>query len=73
MSFDKILTLQQILIAENNFIAKYSEKTLIENAGRKIGEFLFKNFKGKNFFFICGTGNNGKDGKIAANYLIKKK
>ena len=35
MSFDRILTLQQILASENNFIAKNSEKILIENARKK--------------------------------------
>ena len=35
MSFDRILTLQQILASENNFIAKNSEKILIENTGKK--------------------------------------
>ena len=73
MSFERILTLQQILASENNFIAKYSEKILIENAGNKIGKYLYKHFKGKKFFFICGHGNNGIDGKIASNFLKKKK
>ena len=73
MSFERILTLQQILASENNFIAKNSEKILIENAGKKIGEYLYKNFKGKNFFFICGDGNNGIDGKIASKFLKRKK
>ena len=40
MSFDKILTLQQILDSENNFIINNSEKILIDNAGKKVGEFL---------------------------------
>ena len=35
MSFDKILTLQQILESENNFIAKNSEKILIEQCWQK--------------------------------------
>ena len=73
MSFDKILTLQQILDSENNFIVKNSEKILIDNAGKKVGEFLFKNYKDKRFCFICGSGNNGKDGKIASMHLTKKK
>ena len=73
MSFDKILTLQQILESENNFIAKNSEKILIEEAGRRIGEFLSKNYKNKKFCFLCGPGNNGKDGKIASNFLSKEK
>ena len=35
MSFDKILTLQQILESENNFIAK-NLKILIEEAGEEL-------------------------------------
>ena len=73
MSFERILTLQQILASENNFIAKNSEKILIEYAGNKIGKYLYKHFRGKNFLFICGDGNNGMDGKIASNFLKKKK
>ena len=46
-------------------------KTLIETAGKKIGEFLLKNFNNKKILFICGTGNNGKDGKLASNFLNK--
>ena len=49
MSFERILTLQQILASENNFIAKNSEKILIEYAGNKIGKYLYKHFRGKNF------------------------
>ena len=71
MSFDRILTLQQILKSENNFIAKKSEKILIEHAGKKVGEFLLKNFRGKKILFISGTGNNGEDGKLASIYLNK--
>ena len=44
MSFYRVLTLQQILKSENNFIAKKSEKILIEHTGKKVGEFLLKKF-----------------------------
>ena len=71
MSFYRVLTLQQILKSENNFIAKKSEKILIEHAGKKVGEFLLKNFRGKKILFISGTGNNGEDGKLASIYLNK--
>ena len=73
MSFNKILTLQQILKAENNFIAKKSHEELINFAGQKVGSFLYKNFKHKKILFICGFGNNGMDGIIAARYLKDKK
>ena len=38
---------------------------------KKLVNFFLKIIKIKNFF-ICGTGNNGKDGKIASIYLKKK-
>ena len=44
MSFERILTLQQILASENNFIAKNSEKILIEYAGNKIGKISLQAF-----------------------------
>ena len=73
MSSNKILTLQQILKAENNFIAKKSHEELINFAGKKVGNFLYKNFKHKKILFICGFGNNGMDGIIAASFLKDKK
>ena len=73
MSLNKILTLQQVLKAENNFIVKNSHKKLIYFAGTEIGKFLYKNFKQQKILFICGAGNNGMDGVIAAQYLKKKK
>ena len=54
MSFDKILTLQQILESENNFIAKNSEKILIEEAGKKLENSYRRIIKIKNFVF-CGS------------------
>mgnify|MGYP001490239476 CR=1 FL=1 len=73
MSSKKVLTLQQILKAENNFIVKKSHKELINFAGKKVGKFLYKNFRQKKILFICGVGNNGMDGIIAAQYLKNKK
>ena len=73
MTSKKILTLQQILKAENNFIVKNSHKELINFAGKEVGKFLCKKFKKQKILFICGAGNNGMDGVIAAQYLKEKK
>jgi hydroxyethylthiazole kinase-like uncharacterized protein yjeF len=46
---------------------------LMENAGKGVAEFIrntVKNTK-KNILILCGTGNNGGDGFVAARYLTQ--
>jgi NAD(P)H-hydrate epimerase len=46
---------------------------LMENAGKSVAEFIrntVKNTK-KNILILCGTGNNGGDGFVAARYLTQ--
>jgi NAD(P)H-hydrate epimerase len=47
---------------------------LMENAGKGLSIFIEKDLKikNKNILFICGLGNNGGDGFVAARYLSKK-
>ena len=48
---------------------------LMENAGKNTAEFIFKKInpqKNCKILFLCGTGNNGGDGFVAARYLSKK-
>ena len=52
MSFDRVLTLQQIFKSENNFIAKKSEKILIEHAGKKLVNFFLKILIIKKYFLF---------------------
>lgn len=44
---------------------------LMENAGAAVAEVLAKKFdlRGKRVLILCGTGNNGGDGFVAARYL----
>jgi ADP-dependent NAD(P)H-hydrate dehydratase / NAD(P)H-hydrate epimerase len=46
---------------------------LMENAGRKVAELVEEEFKdnpkNKKVIIICGQGNNGGDGFVAARYL----
>jgi NAD(P)H-hydrate epimerase len=48
-------------------------KTLMENAGRGAAEHILDTGgKGKRVLILCGSGNNGGDGYVAARYLANK-
>ena len=65
MSNFQVLTISQIRTCENKYIKKYSFNKLINLASKKIADFLLKKFENKKILFICGFGNNGKDGVLA--------
>ena len=46
-----------------------SVESLMENAGKELAEIISNKFPSKKVLFICGTGNNGGDGFVAARYL----
>jgi NAD(P)H-hydrate epimerase len=47
---------------------------LMENAGKGLADYIINEIKPKNkeILFICGIGNNGGDGFVAARYLANK-
>lgn len=46
-----------------------SVESLMENAGKELAEIISDRFPDAKVLFVCGTGNNGGDGFVAARYL----
>ena len=65
-----ILTPAQMYQADALAIASgISETQLIENAGRAVAEEITRRYGARKTVVLCGPGNNGADGKVAARYL----
>src|SRR2546428_9347194 len=47
---------------------------LMENAGKAVADVARSEFRvgGKNVLVLCGTGNNGGDGPVAARHLANE-
>jgi len=62
---------QQAILTDIN--AEYygvSMERLMENAGKGVADELVRRFgKGRRIAFVCGPGNNGGDGLVAARHL----
>ena len=71
----KILTAKQMrridgLTSERSGIPSL---TLMENAGRQVADFLLDHFPvSGSITVLCGKGNNGGDGLVAARYLLQR-
>jgi NAD(P)H-hydrate epimerase len=68
----------EILTVEQSFAAdRYAAKngvpflTLMENAGRAVADEAVKRWSPRKVLVLCGPGNNGGDGLVAARYLKK--
>ena len=50
-----------------------STSQLMENAGKSVADFIEKKFRNaKEVLLVCGTGNNGGDGFVAARLLARR-
>ncbi len=72
----KILTPAEMREVDRLTTAKYRvpSLTLMEKAGKSVAEFVaskFPDFKQLPVVVLCGKGNNGGDGFVAARYLQK--
>ena len=66
----ELLTPEQMYRADELALrAGVSIETLIENAGRAVAEEIVRRYGARRTVVLCGPGNNGKDGKVAAHYL----
>ncbi len=72
----KILTAAEMREVDRLTTARYRLPglTLMENAGKSVAEFIqarFPNFTHRRILVLCGKGNNGGDGFVAARHLRK--
>ena len=66
----ELLTPAQMYQADALSIASgITEAQLIEHAGRAVAEEIIRRFGARKTVILCGPGNNGTDGKMAARYL----
>ena len=65
-----MITAQEVNVLDKN--SEYFDvpvEKLMENAGFQISQIIQKEFINPKILFLCGTGNNGGDGFVAARYL----
>ena len=72
----KILTAAEMREVDRLTTKRYgvTSLTLMENAGKSVADFIvsrFPDFKRRPIFVLCGKGNNGGDGFVAARHLQK--
>jgi hydroxyethylthiazole kinase-like uncharacterized protein yjeF len=66
----ELLTPQQMYRADELAVrAGVSVDALFENAGRAVAEEIIRRYGARKTVVLCGPGNNGKDGHVAARCL----
>src|SRR5215469_14696291 len=67
----RILTCDEVRQAEREAISRPGGSTLLlmQRAGQAVAQFCLANFKFKSVCVVCGKGNNGGDGLVAAEEL----
>jgi len=64
--FEPLYTADEMRAAE----AGHDVKKLMQRAGRALGEFILEEYEDrKSITVVCGPGNNGGDGQVAARRL----
>jgi NAD(P)H-hydrate epimerase len=68
----KVLTAKEMGDADRRSVeAGVSISSLMEQAGRAVAEFCQRHYDGEQLIVVlCGKGNNGGDGMVAARYLL---
>lgn len=65
-----MLQFQEVAVLDRNSEFRGVPPTkLMENAGKKLAEEIQQRYPKEQIIFLCGTGNNGGDGYVAARYL----
>src|SRR5215813_14717279 len=67
----RILTCDEVRQAEREAINRPGGSTLVlmQRAGHAVAQFCLANFKFRSVCAVCGKGNNGGDGMVAAEAL----
>jgi ADP-dependent NAD(P)H-hydrate dehydratase / NAD(P)H-hydrate epimerase len=70
----KIVTAEEMRAIDRATTERYGvpSLTLMENAGSAVAEFALKHFEFASVCVVCGKGNNGGDGFVAARKLHEK-
>src|SRR6202521_3777227 len=70
----KILTAEEMAVADRRTVEEFgiSLETLMEGAGRAVAEFCLRQYGSESrTVVLCGRGNNGGDGFVAARVLAQ--
>src|SRR6201992_2296086 len=70
----KILTTDEMRTADRVTTERFgiSSLELMEHAGRATARFILRElFQCRRIVVLCGKGNNGGDGLVAARYLVE--